>query len=98
MYKCIYIHVAGERIIALSAAIIHRVCLFAFFFFYNFIHRRYHQLSLSLSSLVNNKGTFFLILVIISVILTLLIDTKRYLKIYSLNIILVKSLYARDEC
>lgn len=69
-----------------------------FFFFYNFIHRRYHQLSLSLSSLVNNKGTFFLILVIISVILTLLIDTKRYLKIYSLNIILVKSLYARDEC
>lgn len=69
-----------------------------FFFFYNFIHRRYHQLSLSLSSLVNNKGTFLLILVIISVILTLLIDTKRYLKIYSLNIILVKSLYARDEC
>lgn len=67
------------------------------FFFYNFIHRRYHQLSLSLSSLVNNKGTFF-ILVIISVILTLLIDTKRYLEIYSLNIILVKSLYARDEC
>lgn len=67
------------------------------FFFYNFIHRRDHQLSLSLSSLVNNKGTFF-ILVIISVILTLLIDTKRYLKIYSLNIILVKSLYARDEC
>lgn len=65
------------------------------FFFYNFIHRRYHQLSLS--SLVNNKGTFF-ILVIISVILTLLIDTKRYLEIYSLNIILVKSLYARDEC
>lgn len=40
----------------------------------------------------------FFILVIISVILTLLIDTKRYLKLHSLNIILVKSLYARDEC
>lgn len=72
-----YLHTRSKRTNnSFVAAIIHRVCFF-FLFLYNFIHRRYHQLSLPLSSFVNNKGIFFFF-VIISVILTLLIDTKIF--------------------